>query len=141
MSKIFFRGENMEIIIILLFSLAIVLLIVSFFKKDKVAQLEEELEQVTLNYMQDIYQLKKKVRIIEEEFLIQDEPIHPVKNKIKQPVSSNEMEPIHKILKSQVLSLYSQGLSLDQIAKQSSLTKEQTLSVIEQNRFGGNEDE
>jgi hypothetical protein len=125
----------METLIILLFSLAIVLLIVSFFGKDKVAKLEEDLEQMTLTYMQDIYQLKKKVKILEEEFVIQDDPAPPVK--VKSIVNSNDSEPIHEILKSQVLSLYSQGLSLDQIAKQSSLTKEQTISVIEQQRLRG----
>jgi hypothetical protein len=125
----------METLIILLFSLAIVLLIISFFGKDKVAKLEEDMEQMTLTYMQDIYQLKKKVKILEEEFVIQDEPVPPVK--VKSPVNSNDSEPIHEILKSQVLSLYSQGLSLDQIARQSSLTKEQTIAVIEQQRLRG----
>ncbi|WP_148358700.1 hypothetical protein [Peribacillus simplex] len=125
----------METLIILLFSLAIVLLIISFFGKDKVAKLEEDLEQMTLTYIQDIYQLKKKVKILEEEFVIQDDPVPvpPVKN--KSTVNSNDIEPIHE--KSQVLSLYSQGLSLDQIARQSSLTKEQTISVIEQQRLRG----
>ncbi|MFE0504843.1 hypothetical protein ACWF7H_04610 [Peribacillus butanolivorans] len=130
----------MEALIILLFSLAIVILMISFFKQDKVAKLEEDLEQMTLTYMQDIYQLKKKVKILEEEFVIQDEPINP-ESKFQQAVSSNKLEPIHKILKSQVLFLYSQGLSLNQIAEQSSLTNEQTISVIEQHRLRGNEDE
>ena len=130
----------MEALIILLFSLAIVILMISFFKQDKIAKLEKDLEQMTLTYMQDIYQLKKKVKILEEEFVIQDELINP-ESKIQQAVSSNELEPIQKILKSQVLSLYSQGLSLNQIAEQSSLTKEQTFSVIEQHRLRGNEDE
>ena len=125
----------METLIILLFSLAIVLLIVSFFGKDKVAKLEEDLEQMTLTYMQDIYQLKKKVKILEEEFVIQDDPVPSVKD--QSTVTSNDIEPIHEILKSQVLSLYSQGLTLDQIARQSSLTKEQTISVIEQQRLRG----
>lgn len=131
----------METLIILLFSLAIILLIISFFKQDKVAKLEEDLEQMTITYMQDIYQLKKKVKILEEEFVIQDGPIHTEPAKYKATLSPNEREPIHKILKSQVLALYSQGLSLDQIAKQSSLTKEQTLSVIEEQGLRGNEDE
>jgi peptidoglycan hydrolase CwlO-like protein len=125
----------METLIVLLFSLAIVLLIISFFGKDKVAKLEEDLEQMTLTYMQDIYQLKKKVKILEEEFVIQDDPVPSVKDQIT--VTSNDIEPIHEILKSQVLSLYSQGLTLDQIARQSSLTKEQTISVIEQQRLRG----
>ncbi|MCZ0873364.1 hypothetical protein [Peribacillus sp. AS_2] len=105
------------------------------FGKDKVAKLEEDLEQMTLTYLQDIYQLKKKVKILEEEFVIQDEPVPSVKD--QSTVTSNDIEPIHKILKSQVLSLYSQGLTLDQIARQSSLTKEQTISVIEQQRLRG----
>ncbi|MFS0888620.1 hypothetical protein [Peribacillus frigoritolerans] len=125
----------MGTLIVLLFSLAIVLLIISFFGKDKVAKLEEDLEQMTLTYMQDIYQLKKKVKILEEEFVIQDDPVPSVKD--QSTVTSNDIEPIHEILKSQVLSLYSQGLTLDQIARQSSLTKEQTISVIEQQRLRG----
>ncbi|MFE4705909.1 hypothetical protein [Peribacillus simplex] len=125
----------METLIILLFSLAIVLLIISFFGKDKVAKLEEDIEQMTLTYMQDIYQLKMKVKILEEEFVIQDDIVPPIKD--KSTVNSNDIEPIHEILKSQVLSLYSQGLSLEQIARQSSLTKEQTISVIEQQRLRG----
>jgi len=125
----------METLIVLLFSLAIVLLIISFFGKDKVAKLEEALEQMTLTYMQDIYQLKQKVKILEEEFVIQDDPVPSLKDQLT--VTSNDIEPIHEILKSQVLSLYSQGLTLDQIARQSSLTKEQTISVIEQQRLRG----
>ncbi|CAK6475946.1 hypothetical protein ACPOM7_01500 [Peribacillus castrilensis] len=125
----------METLIVLLFSLAIVLLIISFFGKDKVAKLEEDLEQMTLTYMQDIYQLKKKVKVLEEAFVIQDAPVPSVQD--QSTVTSNDIEPIHEILKSQVLSLYSQGLTLDQIARQSSLTKEQTISVIEQQRLRG----
>ena len=131
----------MQTLIILLFSLAIILLIISFFKQDKVAKLEEDLEQMTITYMQDIYQLKRKVKILEEEFVIQDGPDHSEANRLKATTPSNDRESIHKILKSQVLSLYNQGLSLDQIARQSSLTKEQTLSVIEEYGLRGNQDE
>lgn len=121
----------METLIILLFSLAIILLALSFFTKDKTAKLEKEMEQMTLTYMQDMYQLKKKVKILEEEFMIPDEqPPYSA-----EQISDSWDEPVHEILKSQVLSLYKQGLSIDQISKQSSLTKEQTLSVIEQYRI------
>lgn len=59
----------MEALIILLFSLATVILMISFFKQDKIAKLEEDLEQMTLTYMQDIYQLKKKVKILRRNLL------------------------------------------------------------------------
>lgn len=120
----------MEWIILSLFSLAIVLLLISFIKKDKVAKLEEELEQITLTHMQDIFQLKKKVTILEEELLIQDEPKHRPASVPYQPLSTTQ--PINKIIKSQVVALYRQGRSLEQIGKQSTLTKEQIIQVIEE---------
>jgi hypothetical protein len=131
----------MEIVIISLFSLAIILLIISLFKKDKIAKLEEELEQVTLTHMQDIYQLKKKVNILEEELLIQDEPIHYSPTSSQSFTSSTQPMPINEILKSQVLALYRQGRTLDQIEKQSTLTKEQIMDVITEQRLRGFEHE
>ncbi|MBR8645378.1 hypothetical protein KEH51_18020 [[Brevibacterium] frigoritolerans] len=40
--------------------IVLLILIISFFGKAKVAKLEEDLEQMTLTYMQDIYQLKEE---------------------------------------------------------------------------------
>lgn len=124
----------MEIVMLSLFILAIILLVISFFKKDKVARLEEELEQITLSHMQDIYQLKKKVSILEEEFIIQDQPRY-YSSPTSQPVIINE------IIKNQVLALHRQGCSLDQIEKQSTLTKEQIIEVINGQRLRGEEHE
>ncbi|MEH6946193.1 hypothetical protein V7068_03830 [Bacillus sp. JJ634] len=129
----------MEWIILSLFSLAIVLLLISFIKKDKVAKLEEELEQVTLTHMQDIFQLKKKVKILEEELLIQDEPNYRSTSIPYQPLST--IQPINEIIKSQVAALYHQGRSLEQIEKQSTLTKEQIIQVIEEQGLRGLEHE
>lgn len=124
----------MEIVMLSLFILAIILLVISFFKKDKVARLEEELEQITLSHMQDIYQLKKKVSILEEEFIIQDQPRY-YSSPTSQPVVINE------IIKNQVLALHRQGCSLDQIEKQSTLTKEQIIEVINGQRLRGEDHE
>lgn len=127
----------MEIIILSLFSLAIILLLISFFKKDKIAKLEEELEQVTLTHMQDIYQLKKKVKILEEEFMIQDEPRPYIPPTSSQTTISNQPVAINEIFKSQVLALHRQGRTLDQIEKQSTLTKEQIIAVINEQQMRG----
>lgn len=128
----------MEWIILSLFSLAILLLILSFFKKDKVAKLEEEIEQVTLTHMQDMYQLKKKISILEEELLIQDMP-KQVYRPSSQTKASKPIQPvpINEIIKSQVISLYHQGLSLEQIEKQSTLSQEQIMSVLEEQQIAG----
>jgi hypothetical protein len=65
----------MEYVIIGLFSFAILLLFLSFFKRDKIKDLEEQVEQLSLTIMQDNYQLKKRVKILEEELLFHDEDL------------------------------------------------------------------
>lgn len=122
----------MEFIILSLFTLAIVLLLISLLKKDKAAKLEEELEQITLTHMQDIYQLKKKVSILEEELLIQDEPKRFTRPFSSHSVTASQPAAVNEILKSQVLALHRQGCSLEQIEKQSTLTREQILEVLKE---------
>jgi hypothetical protein len=69
------RGETMQYMIIGLFSFAILLLILSFFKRDKVKDLEEQVEQLSLTIMQENYQIKKRIKILEEELLFHDEDL------------------------------------------------------------------
>lgn len=131
----------MEIVMLSLFLLAIILLVISLFKKDRVAKLEEELEQVTLTHMQDIYQLKKKVSILEEEFLIQDQPSHYPSPSTQTFTSGNQRVAINEIIKNQVLALHRQGCSLEQIEKQSTLTKDQIIDVIKEQGLRGGKHE
>jgi hypothetical protein len=119
------------IIIIGLFVVAIVLLLLSFFSKDRVSKLEDDLEQLSLTYMQDVYQLKRKMKVLEEELLIQ-EPVSTV-----PPVRYQKKAPINEILKSQVISLYNQGLSLQQIERQSTLSQDEIIEIIEDVRGKG----
>ncbi len=65
----------MEFIIIGLFSFAILLLVLSFFKRDKVKDLEEQVEQLSLTTIQETYQMKKRIKILEEELLFQDDDL------------------------------------------------------------------
>ncbi|MCH1624934.1 hypothetical protein [Fredinandcohnia quinoae] len=62
----------MEYAIIGLLSIAIILLIISFFGRDKVKVLEEQVDQLTLTVMQESYVLKKKLKVLEEELLMND---------------------------------------------------------------------
>ncbi|TFJ94113.1 hypothetical protein [Lentibacillus salicampi] len=52
--------------------LAVVLLILSFFMNDKFDDLESELEQLSISTMQENYQMKKKIKVLEEELLTDD---------------------------------------------------------------------
>ncbi|SHF61159.1 hypothetical protein [Ornithinibacillus halophilus] len=55
--------------ILIILAIALVLFVLSFFLNDKFDKLETEIEQLSISTMQDSYQLKKKVQILEEELL------------------------------------------------------------------------
>lgn len=63
---------TLETAIIGLFSFSIVLLVLSFFKKDKYKELENQIENLTMTVMQENYQIKKKMKVLEEELLGND---------------------------------------------------------------------
>ena len=126
-----YRGEIMDYLLIGLFAFSIILLLISIFKKDHV-KLEEEMEQMTINHMQEMYQIKKKIKILEEELLIQEGPPSYTVHKSSTHKPNNTSSKINEILKSQVLSLYKQGLSLELIAKQSTLSMDLVITVIEE---------
>jgi hypothetical protein len=107
---------------IVLFSISILLFIISFFMNDPVKSLKEELDQLSIQMLQDTYQLKKKVRILEEELLVPE-------TNIPEPVGRRTND----IIKKQVTLLHMQGLSIEQIAKQSALTEEEVYSIIQEN--------
>ncbi|WP_409297674.1 hypothetical protein V1498_06550 [Peribacillus sp. SCS-26] len=125
----------MELVILSLLILSAVLFVLSFLRKDGVKVLEKEVEQLSLSYMQDMYQLNKKISILEEE-LLQDSigmgGFHSPGNHEPEKNSVNE------ILKNQVLALYRQGLSVERISAQSTLSQEEILEIIEDGQHRGN---
>ncbi|GGC91783.1 hypothetical protein GCM10007216_23120 [Thalassobacillus devorans] len=46
------------------------LFLASFFMNDRLKQLEDEVEQISITSLQESYKLKRKVNILEEELLI-----------------------------------------------------------------------
>ncbi|MBS4199672.1 hypothetical protein KHA93_08385 [Bacillus sp. FJAT-49732] len=122
----------METIIVILLGLSIVLFIISFFQTDKVKVLEKEIEQLSMNVLQDHYLLKKRLKVLEEELLMGQSIIDDV------PKREFDREP-NEILKNHVLALYNQGLEIKQISKQSSLSVETVQNIINrrQDVFGG----
>ncbi|WP_085991899.1 hypothetical protein [Oceanobacillus senegalensis] len=49
--------------------IAIVLFVLSFFMNDRIEELEDQVEQLSISSMQETYQIKKKIKILEEELL------------------------------------------------------------------------
>lgn len=113
----------MEYIIMGLLGIAIILLLLSFFQKDRVKELEEQVDQLSLSLVQETYQMKKKLKVLEEE-LLQNEHIAPVaKAAVPVPFAS----PNEKIL-----SLFKQGYPVEQIARISEVPTEEVRLLIEQ---------
>ena len=114
----------MGYIIISLVALAAILFLLSFFLKDPYKELREELDQLTIQQIQDLYQIKKKLKVLEEELLVNDSMLD------KQSSFNTGKKQIHDIIKNQVWSLAQQGMDLNQIAKQSSLSTHEVQEII-----------
>lgn len=116
----------MGTIMLVLLGFSLLLLLISFFQKDPYKELKEEIDQLTLQQVQELYQLKKKVKILEEELLVPNEDFPgPI-----VPVQRNKRE-IHDIIKNQVWALAQQGKPVEQIASLSSLTTEEVYQILE----------
>ena len=125
----------MEILIITLLCVAVFLLLLSFFKKDSLTNLERTVDELSLQHVQDLYQLKNRVRILEEELLSVN--TFDVLKKEKAQESSNSNEKINKILKNQVLALDQQGMSIEEISKRSTLTHQDIRSILKESKTKG----
>lgn len=64
--------RNMIYAIVTIIIIALILLVLSFFMNDKFDEIESQLEQFSISTMQDNYQMKKKIKILEEELLTDD---------------------------------------------------------------------
>ncbi|WLR56336.1 hypothetical protein LC048_05290 [Mesobacillus subterraneus] len=114
----------MGYMIIILFVLAALLFAISFFLKDPYKELREEIDQLTIQQIQDLYQIKKKLKVLEEELLVNDTTLD------KQSSFNTGKNQIHAIIKNQVWSLAQQGMNINQIAKQSSLSNKEVQEII-----------
>ncbi|MCK6257707.1 hypothetical protein LCY76_14020 [Fictibacillus sp. KIGAM418] len=61
----------MEIIIFSLLALGIILLVISF-RKDKSNNLEVQFENFSIQLMKEMYQVKKKLKVLEDEMMINE---------------------------------------------------------------------
>ena len=106
---------------ILLLGISLILFLISFIQKDPYKELKEEVDQLTMQHVQEIYLMKQRLRILEEELLVNEDPFTTV---------SKNTKDIHEIIKNQVFSLAQQGKSIEQIASQSSLSLNDVHSIL-----------
>lgn len=115
----------MSTILISLFFLSFFLFFLSFFLKDPYKQLREEIDQLNMHQLQEMYHIKKKLKILEEELLVNDIELSPPLSKIE-----SDHTAVHEIIKNQVKSLAGQGTPIEQIARQSSLPVKEVQAIL-----------
>ncbi|TWI57807.1 hypothetical protein [Halalkalibacter nanhaiisediminis] len=111
----------LDLAILILFSIAILLFVLSFFRKDRTADIEKQLENISIRYMQEMYQLKKKIRLLEEELLIN----HQSSAFLKQSKSSSKQQLLKEIVER-----YEQGDDIEEIAEATELTIDEVQGLL-----------
>ncbi|RIW31050.1 hypothetical protein D3H55_15690 [Bacillus salacetis] len=114
----------MTILIISLLSLAALLFILSFFQKDRYKTLEKDVEELSMKFLQENYTVKKRLKVLEEELLMDETPV------FQAPQGNSPKKKVHEIVRNQVLALHAQGMGLEQIANQSALPIRDVQDII-----------
>lgn len=135
---------------LIVMGVGIVLIILSFFLRDPAKRVERELEDLSINIYQETNNMKRRLKIVEEELLLEPnfkvQPQKPAQAPQQSPmetfqqvaaqvqaskvVKSKPAPKVHSILISQVLELSKQDLTIDEISKLSTLPPEQVKSII-----------
>lgn len=113
-------------IIVTIVVIALALFISSFFMGDKLQEMEEQFEQFSIATMQDTYQLKKKMKILEEELLTNN-------SNVVTEQSLPESLQNQPLLIQKIHHLHEQGYSLEDISKQTELTSHDIQTIINNN--------
>ncbi|WP_417899599.1 hypothetical protein ABN702_04635 [Bacillus haimaensis] len=117
---------------ILLIAIAAGLIALSFFVGDKYSELQEEVEQLSLDVVQDKYKLERKIKVLEEELLIGAAPLHNKKVQEKKAVH-------HDVSQEDVtISLFKKGYTASQISQFTSTSIEKVESVLQTAKLKGN---
>src|SRR6185437_482537 len=56
---------TMEWTLAILLGVAVLLILLSFFRKERNSKYEQQIENMSISFMQEIYQLKKQIRTLE----------------------------------------------------------------------------
>lgn len=113
----------MIVIMICLFSLSALLFLLSLFYKGQETKVEKEIEQLSLEHVQEMYIIKKRIRALEEEILHEES--------LSEVSFLTNSSPIHEVIQNQVIHLYKQGLSIEQISRQSALSNNEVIRILE----------
>lgn len=120
-------------IIVVLIVIAIIIYLLSFFKHSKIEALEQQVEQLSLSMMQETYQLKKRIKVLQEELMIDNFQSPREESVTAGPIVIDKTLPV----RTQIIHFHKEGYSIQEIAKHTSLPLEEVRLIIQQQHWGG----
>ncbi|MDQ0299707.1 hypothetical protein J2S78_002127 [Salibacterium salarium] len=111
----------MEWLIIVLIVSSIVLFGLSFFAKDRTKQMDNDMEQLSLHVMGEMYQVKQRLQVLEEELLSVGTPPTASKRPLTQEELANE-----------AYQLFQQNKSTEEIASHMQLKTDEVKYLLAQ---------
>ncbi|WP_339162884.1 helix-turn-helix domain-containing protein [Siminovitchia sp. FSL W7-1587] len=124
----------MDIAILILLCASTLFFILSFFQKNHTKELEKEVEELTMTLFKENQNMKKRISILEEELLMEK---GFTDMSASQTPSTTALPNVNEILKNQVLALHDRGFTLEQIARQSSLSVQTVKQIVEAGKVSG----
>ncbi|UTR09404.1 hypothetical protein MM300_16090 [Evansella sp. LMS18] len=109
----------MEWMIVSLLGAGCLLILVSLLQKDSAKEVEKQVENVSIQLMQEMYQLRKKVSLLEEEHMLST-PVHKAEDTMDEQSMSRDY----------VLSLHEEGLSVADIAGMTQYSEEEIENIL-----------
>lgn len=106
--------------------IALILFVSSFFMSDKFKDLEDQIEQFSITTMQDTYQMKKKLKVLEEELLTGNNS-QSITDEIPQSLQDKPL------LIQKIYHLHQQGYSPEDISEQTDLTSHDVETILRSN--------
>lgn|SRR5699024_3433476 len=102
----------------------------SFFFSDKLKSIEEQLEQFSIATMQDTYQLKKKVKVLEEELLTNEPIARPKADNNETNYQITDDLQNKPLLVQKIHHLHEQGFSLEDISRETNLNNHDVQTIL-----------
>ena len=112
--------------------ISLVIIGLSFFQKDRVKDLEEEFEQLSMDVVQDKYKIERRMKVLEEELLVAPTPKIAPKN-VKPSVEKSDKVSDEDI----AISLFLKGYKAEQIAQFTSIPMEKVERAIMKAKMKG----
>ncbi|MBY0220916.1 hypothetical protein ABZ756_01135 [Mammaliicoccus sciuri] len=111
----------MDIALILLI-IGLLAVLASFFVGNPTRTYEDELEKVSVSLHQETSNLKKRVRVLEDELMVAPP--------MTESYTASPKKPVHAIIVNQITSLHSQGYTMSEIAQRASMQEDEVAAVL-----------